>query len=135
MTSFQFMIVLVCCNIHDSSFFFAFQLVSNCNLSKKSLISLAQKNPEMHSFFSKSLHQRSWISPSCIFSPKKCLTLKMKPKYLHLSCSVAFLTWRAPLTPKLLMVFLSSSGLLHSESIEQTCKTIKAEHSNSPSLR
>ena len=134
MTSFQFMIVLVCCNIHDSSFFFAFQLVSNCNLSKKFDIPCPKKSWNAFIFFKKFAPKELNFS-FLYFFPKKCLTLKMKPKYLHLSCSVAFLTWRAPLTPKLLMVFLSSSGLLHSESIEQTCKTIKAEHSNSPSLR
>ena len=93
------------CNIHDSSFFFAFQLVSNCNLSKKLFDIFALPFPKkilkcIHwDFFCVCIKGVEFLLP-LFFSRKKCLTVKMKPKYLHLSCSVAFLTWRAPLTPK-----------------------------------
>ena len=69
MTSFQFMIVLVCCNIHDSSFFFAFQLVSNCNLSKKFDIPRPKKSWNAFIFFKVCTKGVEFLLP--VFFPEK----------------------------------------------------------------
>ena len=126
------------CNIHDSSFFFAFQLVSNCNLSKNFFDIFALPFPKkilkcIHwDFFCVCIKGVEFLLP-LFFPEKNAWQWRWSPNICIWVVVWLFSPEGHHWPQKLLMVFLSS--WLHSESIEQTCKTIKAAHSNSPSLR